>query len=137
MDKNYDYSEEKSSPENDSGFRERVESKTKEFTRSGRDVAVKEIENMGDALHRACDRLHEENDFFADVADTFVQRFDRLGDYVKNHSTREIISDVNDYSKKNPYLVVGGLFAAGLAASRFIKAGSSPDGRESEARGQV
>ncbi|MFP4014387.1 MAG: hypothetical protein ACLFVQ_09905 [Chitinispirillaceae bacterium] len=126
MEKAYDYREEKNTSSAKAyaeDIRENAQAKTEELAHSGKDVAVKEMGNIGNALHSATDKLHEENDFLADFADVVVGKFDQMGEYMKNHSSREMVTDLNEYSKKNPYVAVGGLFLAGLALSRFIKAG--------------
>ncbi|MFP4165070.1 MAG: hypothetical protein ACLFQB_14235 [Chitinispirillaceae bacterium] len=115
MEKAYNYSED---------IREKAEAKTEDIAHTSKDVAVKEMDNLGNALHSASDKLHEENDFLADFADVAVGKFDQFGEYVKNHSSKEMMADLNDFSKKNPYVAVGGLFLAGLALSRYIKAGN-------------
>ena len=94
------------------------------FASSGKDTAVKELSRMGTAFHAAADRLHEQNDYFAGWADTAAERIDNASGYFSEKNPQEIVGDIQDFSRRNPYVTIGGMFIAGLALSRLLKSGS-------------
>lgn len=51
---------------------------------------------------------------------------DRLSGYLNEKEVRDIARDMTAYAHRNPTLVVGGLFALGFAAGRFLRS-SAPE----------
>ena len=48
-----------------------------------------------------------------------------MGDYLKGASGDRLLRDVEDFARRQPWLVAAGGLALGFAASRFLKASSS------------
>jgi hypothetical protein len=67
----------------------------------------------------------------ARLAEQAAQRAESLGDYLKRADGDTILRDVEDFSRRRPWAVVGGGLGLGFLASRFLKASSS---RRYEAR---
>jgi hypothetical protein len=61
----------------------------------------------------------------ATLADQVAGQADRVGDYLKGASGDRILRDVEDFARRQPWLVAAGGLALGFAASRFLKASSS------------
>ena len=63
-------------------------------------------------------------------------RLERAGNYLERVSGDELLRDAEDLARRSPWLVAGAAAAAGLAASRFLKASSERryDQRRSTAR---
>ena len=58
------------------------------------------------------------------AADTIQQ----ASKYLENKSVGEVVSDVEDFARREPLIFLGGTFAVGLLLGRFLKA-SAPDDR--------
>ncbi|NLG19408.1 MAG: hypothetical protein GX556_18965 [Fibrobacter sp.] len=110
-------------PEPRPEIREKFSEKSNRFASSGKDATVNEISNIGTAFRAAAGKLHEQNDFLADWVDTAADKLDSVSNYLKDHEPEDILHDVQDFSKRNPYVTVGVMFAAGLALSRVLKSG--------------
>lgn len=106
-------------------IRNDVRGRTDRMARSGRDFTTHEFNRLGSALHAAADKLHENNDYFAGFMDTIANKVDDVSHYIENREPKEILNTVQDFAKRNPYFTIGGMFVAGLAASRFLKTGAS------------
>ena len=61
----------------------------------------------------------------AKLAEQAADRADRIGDYLKNNDADRILGDVEDFGRRQPWVVIAGGVALGLVASRFLKASSS------------
>lgn len=86
-----------------------------------------EIGVFSDAIRSAAETLHEENhDSVACYADAAAEQLDRLRDTIESRSSREWVHDARNLIHRRPEIVYGGLFVAGLAMMRFLKA-SSPN----------
>src|SRR4051812_41879032 len=61
----------------------------------------------------------------AKLAEQAADRTQRLGSYLTESDADRILSDVEDFARRQPWAVVAGGLALGFAASRFLKASSS------------
>lgn len=99
--------------------------------------AASEVHRLGAALHRAADDLHQSGSVLGDWASNTADAVERASGYLANHETGEVVKTFNDYAKRHPGFVIGGLFLAGIGASRFLRASSGhkqhAGGWESEA----
>lgn len=68
----------------------------------------------------------------AKLADQAADRAEKLGNYLEHSDADRILSDVEDFGRRQPWAVIGGGVALGLVASRFLKASST---RRYEERG--
>ena len=60
----------------------------------------------------------------ARVADQLAERGDRLASYLRDADGDQMLRDVEQFARSNPWAVVAGGLAAGFLLSRFLKAGS-------------
>lgn len=86
-----------------------------------------EIHAYSEAARGAADRLNDESDtnlgsYVASAADYL----DRMGNRIDERGLEELVSDVQGMARRRPEIFYGGLFVAGLAAARFLKASSRP-----------
>jgi hypothetical protein len=61
----------------------------------------------------------------ANLAEQVAGQANRVGDYLKGASGDQILRDVEEFARRQPWLVAAGGLALGFAASRFLKASSS------------
>ncbi len=116
--------------------KERVQEVTEQAKRQTRDRMRSQINErstqVGDqtasaakAIRRGSEQLRAEgNDRAADVIDAVADRGDRLGAYLRRADGDQILRDIEDFARKQPWLMVGGSAVAGFLASRFMKATS-------------
>ena len=87
--------------------------------------AAEELSHFSHAIHRAAETLHEEGDHnIADYADMTAERIDQATRYLRERELGGLVDDAEEATRRRPELVYGGLFVAGLALSRFLKASS-------------
>jgi hypothetical protein len=60
----------------------------------------------------------------AKLAEQAADRAERLGSYLKESDADRILSDVEDFGRRQPWAVIAGGVAIGFVASRFLKASS-------------
>jgi len=78
-----------------------------------------DIRSVGEELRR------QGKDQPAKLAEQAAQRAETLGDYLQRSDGDTILSDVEDFGRRQPWAVIAGGLALGFAASRFLKASSS------------
>jgi ElaB/YqjD/DUF883 family membrane-anchored ribosome-binding protein len=60
----------------------------------------------------------------ARVADQVAERADRLADYLHESDSERILHDLEDYGRRQPWVVITAGLALGFVAARFLKASS-------------
>src|SRR3954454_11826910 len=84
------------------------------------------VSSMAEDARSVADQLRSQGkEQPAKLAAQAAQRADSLGDYLKSSDGDAILSDLEDFGRRQPWAVIAGGLALGFAASRFLKASSS------------
>jgi ElaB/YqjD/DUF883 family membrane-anchored ribosome-binding protein len=87
--------------------------------------AGEQVSSAADAMRRTSEHLRGEGkDSVAKVLDGAAERSERLGSYLARADGDQMLRDVEDIARKQPWLFVGGSAVVGFLASRFMKASS-------------
>ncbi|QDV81746.1 hypothetical protein [Planctomycetes bacterium TBK1r] len=94
-----------------------------QYAREKKARLAEEIGVFSGAIRKASGKLHEEqHDSIASYVDAAAEQLDRCRQSLESKDIGEIVEDVQDFARRRPEIVYGGLFVAGLAAMRFLKA---------------
>lgn len=75
------------------------------------------------AIRQAGTELRSQgNDLPAQVAERAAEQLDRAGRYLRDSDGDRILHDVEDFARRQPWVVAGIALAAGLAGARLLKA---------------
>ena len=84
-----------------------------------------QVRMTADSLREVADRAESEgNEGQARVTQQLAGRVDRVGDYLERSSGDQILSDVEGFARRQPWVVAGGAVLAGFVAARMLKASS-------------
>jgi hypothetical protein len=61
----------------------------------------------------------------AKAADQLAQYAEKVGGYLQTKDSHDLLSDAEDFGRRQPWAIAAGGLALGFAASRFLKASSS------------
>jgi hypothetical protein len=109
-------------------MREQVDQRS---TQLGQQVTA----NAGDARSVAEELRSKGKDTPARYVEQAADRAERLGGYLEQSDGDRILSDVEDFARRNPWAVAAGGLALGFAAARMLKASSSERYRSSLSAG--
>jgi ElaB/YqjD/DUF883 family membrane-anchored ribosome-binding protein len=88
--------------------------------------AGSQVRSTAEAMRRTGEQLREEgNDAPAKIAEAVAERTERIGTYLQQADADRILRDIEDFTRRQPWLVAAGGFVAGLLGSRFLKASSA------------
>ena len=88
--------------------------------------AGSQLQTTASAMRRTGQSLREEgNQTEAKLIDGIADRAERLGGYMTNVDADRLLRDVEDFGRRQPWLLALGGAAIGFFASRFMKASSS------------
>jgi ElaB/YqjD/DUF883 family membrane-anchored ribosome-binding protein len=88
--------------------------------------AGRQVQDVADTLRRTAEQARQSgNEQQAKVAEQVADRGDRVGNYLVDADADRILSETEDFARRQPWLVAGiGLFV-GIVAARALKASSS------------
>lgn len=81
-----------------------------------------QVTHVADAFRTTTDHLRQNDQSqLAGYADGIARQAERLAGYLRTADFRAMGDDVQELARRQPALVVGGAFALGLLAARFLK----------------
>ena len=87
--------------------------------------AGEQVSATAEALRTTSSQLRDQGqDAQAQAAEKAAHHAERLGGYLSESSADRILSDLEDFGRRQPMAVIGLGVAAGFLASRFLKASS-------------
>lgn len=114
-----------------------IQEKGRGFAESRKEELASRISGGGQAVRRAADKLREENDpNIAHYAEFVADRLERAGEYVRNRDFGAMYRDGEAAARRRPEVLFGGMFVAGLAIARFLKASSEREQKSEYPRGE-
>ncbi len=96
-------------------------------------VVTEGLSGVADSIRRVGENLREtgskgeENpiaQFTGKYGDALANQVEQISEYFDRKNVREIVRDVEGFARKNPAVFIGGAFALGILAARFLKSSS-------------
>ncbi|PQO32014.1 hypothetical protein DTL21_17360 [Bremerella cremea] len=107
--------------------RDRTLERGRQFAEERKGVAAEELGVFGSAIRSAADSLESDGEeAVAGYANMCAEQLENTSRYLRERKLGDLYHDANSFARKHPEIFLGGMFLAGLAAARFLKA-SSPE----------
>jgi hypothetical protein len=101
----------------------RVKAEGEHLLRDQKDRVAERIRHYGGAVHRAADKLEDEQDAtIAQHIHRAAEQIERAADYLRSRDWQGLRRDVEGLARRHPEMFFGGLLVAGLAVARLLKA---------------
>lgn len=98
--------------------------------------AGEQVSSTASDIRSVADSLRQQGqDKPAQLAEQAADRAERLGSYLSESDADRILSDVEDFARRQPWAVVAGGLFLGFAASRLLKASSTQRYQSSQGGG--
>ncbi len=98
--------------------------------------AGRQVSTVAQDVRSVADELRSQGkDKPAQYAEQAAQRVESAGQWLEQKNGDELLRDVEDFARRNPWAVAAGGLVLGLAASRLMKASSSERYRSSVSNG--
>jgi ElaB/YqjD/DUF883 family membrane-anchored ribosome-binding protein len=99
--------------------------------------AATSLSHVADAFRSSSQQLDQQgHSHFSQYADAAADQVGNVCNYLNDKSIDDIVSDTEDFARREPALFVGGALALGILAGRFLRSSSpspSTDWREAMA----
>jgi len=94
--------------------------------------ATDSITSIANAVRGSTSQLRDEqHDVLAQYVETFADQLERFSTNLRGKDMNELLDDARDFARRQPLLFVGGSFAVGLVAARFLKSSGRTDAGQS------
>jgi hypothetical protein len=101
---------------------DRVREQTTTQLSTQKDRASDAMTSVADAVRQTADRLREGDQAnVAQYADMAADQVERLSTHLRERDLSSLLREAEDVARRQPALVIGGAFVAGLLAARFLK----------------
>ncbi|MFW5740188.1 MAG: hypothetical protein ACOC1F_07465 [Myxococcota bacterium] len=95
------------------------------------DAVARETKTLAHAMQRAAEEAErEESSFLTGPLSQIAAYCDELSESVEGKDPREILSDVEDFGRREPAAFFGAAVAVGFLTTRFMRAGAQPPQEE-------
>jgi hypothetical protein len=101
--------------------------------------AADAADGVASVLHQAAQKFSEGNQgMVADYTNNAANRIDDFAQNLRQRQLDELVGDIEDYARRQPEIFIGGAFALGFVAARFVKSARARRlGRPSETFGHA
>jgi hypothetical protein len=125
------------------GIKDQLIGQTKQTIRQARDQAgsslaeskgqlAEQVGSLANAFRRSAERLREDDrTTVAGITETVAEQAERVADYLNRVDGPAVRRDLEDFARRQPAAVLGGAFALGLLAARFLKSSGREGRRDS------
>lgn len=93
------------------------------FLRDRKERVADELSNVGRAIRVAADKLLDNDEWLGGYVNTAAAGVERTAKFIGRRDLAELGQDFERFARRHPAAVLGGLFAVGLVAGRFARAG--------------
>jgi hypothetical protein len=96
-----------------------------------KDEAANDLQKLAGAVRHLGDELGGEQQgpiahYAADYGRKAAEGIERFTNYLRTNDTRALVSEIENFGRRQPALLLGGAFLLGLAGARFFKSSASP-----------
>jgi hypothetical protein len=91
-----------------------------------KDAATKGLGSIAQAARQTTQQLRDgQHETIAEYIEKAADNLEKFSSNLSNRSVAELMSDVQQFARRQPALFVGAAFAAGLLAARFLKSSNN------------
>jgi hypothetical protein len=84
-----------------------------------------QADHMAKAVHRAADELQDQMPKAAELVHSAASQLEKGAETLRNRGVGELMTDVNNFGRREPLMLFGAAVIAGFAAARFLKSSST------------
>ena len=93
--------------------------------------AGEQVTSIAQAVRTTSDQLRSQGkERPAKLAEHAADRAERLGGYLQESDGERILGDVENFARRQPWLIAAAFAALGFLAARFVKTSSGGDGQQ-------
>ena len=87
-----------------------------------KDRAAETLGTVAQTLRDTSSSMREQQPQIASLAEQAATRVEDISNYVREHDIRDFVGEAERFARREPLIFLGGAFAVGFLAARFLKA---------------
>jgi hypothetical protein len=91
---------------------------------SQKDQVASTLHTLAQTIREGGDRMGEDQPQVASLAGQAATKVDEASSYLRQHDLGDFMHEAEDFARREPLIFLGGAFASGFLAMRFLKAAS-------------
>jgi len=96
-----------------------------------KDRTVQSLSSLAQALRQTGQSLQDQNQgAVSQLTDKVATQIEHVSGYLHERDMNQLLGEAEGYTRRNPALVLGGAFALGLLAARFLKTSGTGQGSQ-------
>ncbi|MGI8825365.1 MAG: hypothetical protein ACR2JC_06945 [Chloroflexota bacterium] len=96
--------------------------------------AAQTLDALTQALRQTGQSLQQQNETsVSQYVEKAAGRLETVSGYLKSHDVQDLVNQAETFARRSPALFLGGAFALGVLAARFLKSSSSGSGQSTYA----
>ena len=100
---------------------DKVGEQAKQTASTQKDRIADGLDATANAIRQTGQSVKQEQPMVADYAEKAALRVDRVSGYLRQHDVDEVITDVQDYARRNKGIFVAGTLLLGFMTARLVK----------------
>jgi len=97
-----------------------------------KDRTAQSLSSLAQVLHQTGQSLQDQNQgAVGQLTDKAATQLEHVSGYLHERDMNQLLGEAEDYTRRNPALVLGAAFALGLLAARFLKTSGTGQGSQS------
>jgi hypothetical protein len=102
--------------------KDELKHKAQSLADSRKEQLVERIDHVSEAFRRTGEQLkNEEQQELSHYVELIGERVSSIAGYLRNHDTNDLTREVQRFARRQPAVFIGGAFALGFLAARFLK----------------
>lgn len=114
------------------GVVDQVQQQAGSRIKRGKDEAANDLQKLAGAVRHLGDELGGQQQgpiaqYAAQYGRKAAEGIERFTNYLRTNDTKALVSEIENFGRRQPALLLGGAFLLGLAGARFFKSSMSPN----------
>jgi hypothetical protein len=102
----------------------------------GREQTAEGLTKLADSMRRVSGELSDQQPMVQNVTQAIAEQTERAASYLRDTDARQIMRNVEDIARRQPFVFLGGAFLLGLVGARVLKmAAGGESGQSGQSQG--
>lgn len=91
------------------------------------DVA-EDIDSVADAVRQTSQEISGENEVVGRYGERIAEQLDGISSYLNEKGVEDVLTDLQDFARRQPAVFLGGAFMIGMVVGRFVRSSGERNG---------
>ena len=94
--------------------------------------AADDIDSVADAVRKTSHEIGNENEMVGRYGERIAEQLDGISSYLNEKGVEDVLTDLQDFARRQPAVFLGGAFMLGMVVGRFVRSSGERNGYDSD-----